>query len=69
MFTRFGQAKLCWQSLLRVRFFTSATDDKLHLFERTDRRDEFERALRARLAPSYEEQVRFVALLGRRRDE
>ena len=33
------------------------------------RREEFERALRARLAPSYEEQVRVVALLGRRRDQ
>jgi SAM-dependent methyltransferase len=34
-----------------------------------ERREEFERALRARLAPTYEEHVRVVALLGRRRDE
>jgi SAM-dependent methyltransferase len=34
-----------------------------------ERREEFVHALRARLAPSYEEQVKVVALLGRRRDQ
>jgi SAM-dependent methyltransferase len=34
-----------------------------------ERREEFVQALRDRLAPRYQEQVRMVALLGRRRDE
>ena len=34
-----------------------------------ERRDEFERALRARLEPEYRERVRVDALLGRRSDQ